>query len=313
MNKEEYSFLLSEIAEIEAILAGIPASRTIDRSSFEVRLANAKERLSKADSDLLAKTAKLTFRGDPVVGSRGIAADFAAKAASAFTDAFLAINAGVSGALNYMGPIPHKHRTQLLITGTAVGSFGFVFELPSVARSEASRELALDDCRKSELAMQKLEALFELSRAGTDDDLSDLVNELHPRSVKKVSEFLDCVAENNAWCSLDFDSKQFSFRSCDEVRSAALRLNSENIKEETQELEGEFIGTLPIGRSFEFRTPDGDVIKGKLGLGIEQPSVINQNYLHVRAKVRLDVLQVGAGRPRYTLLSINDIMLLPRA
>ena len=129
MNSEHLS-IASEIKELGALLAAIPEEDVIDRMSLESRLVSAKEALESLPQQSPAK-ARLTFRGKPVFSSHGISADFGAKAAGAFADAFSAVFAGLTNGLRYMGPIPNKDRNQLLITGTAIGSFGFEFELPT--------------------------------------------------------------------------------------------------------------------------------------------------------------------------------------
>lgn len=86
-------------------------------------------------------------------GSHGVVADFASKAAGFFTDAFTAVAAGLAENLRYMGPIPDKEKNQLLITGTAIGSFGFEFELPPPELALQSDQLPSD---RAESAMEKL-------------------------------------------------------------------------------------------------------------------------------------------------------------
>jgi hypothetical protein len=310
MNHENYLFLASEVSELEAILAEIPKSRVIDRRSFETRLKSAKEALAKIDPALLPKKARLTFRGTPVFGSHGIAADFASKASSAFTDAFSSIVAGISDNLRYMGPIPDKQRNQLIITGTAIGSFGFEFELPTPAPSKDPQqsEMSFGDPHNTEVAMQKLETLFRLASGGSDDDLSELVDELHPRAVKKVAEFLGYVSEQNASCGLEFNNSIFRFSGSEQVKSSAERLNADNIKETTEEFTGQIIGTLPVGRTFEFKLMDQkDVLRGKVGPEIEDPNTLNERYLNKPSLVTLNVVQVGQGRPRYTLVNLDNI------
>ncbi len=310
MNHDEYLFLASEVSELESILAEIPASRVIDRRSFETRLKNAREALAKIDPALLPKKARLTFRGTPVFGSHGIAADFATKASSAFTDAFSAIVAGISDNLRYMGPIPDKQRNQLIITGTAIGSFGFEFELPKppAPPDPKQSEIDLGVPQNTEVAMQKLEDLFRVASEGSDDDLSELVDELHPRAVKKVAEFLGYVSEQNAWCGLEFNHSTFRFSGTEQVKSSAERLNADNIKETTEEFAGQIIGALPVGRTFEFKLMDQKgVLRGKVGPEIEDPNVLNQLYLNKPSLVTLNVVQVGQGRPRYTLVNLDGI------
>ena len=84
MNHSEHLSLASEVAEIQAILAEIPKDRVLDRMSFEKRLKNAKEALAKVSPRDIPKKARLTFRGNPVLGSYGISAEFASKASSFF-------------------------------------------------------------------------------------------------------------------------------------------------------------------------------------------------------------------------------------
>ncbi|MDR1279812.1 MAG: hypothetical protein LBK99_03190 [Opitutaceae bacterium] len=315
MNQDEYNFLASEIKELESILSELPADRVIDRMSFEARLENAKRALSQINPALLPKKARLTFRGNPVFGSHGIAAEFASKASSAFTDAFAAIVAGISENLHYMGPIPDKQKNQLLITGTAIGSFGFEFELPSppppASENPAQSEMELGVVRNTqntEIAMQKLETLFRIASEGSDDDLSELVDELHPRAVKKVAEFLGYVSEHEAWCGLEFNDSIFRFSGSGQVRNSAERLNGNNIKETTEAFPGHIAGALPVGRTFEFKLTDQNgILRGKVGPGIEDPNVLNREYLYKPVNITLNVVQVGQGCPRYTLAKLQDI------
>ena len=201
MNQEEYIALASEINELETILAQIPEDRVIDRLSFETRLSNANQAIARINPRNLPKKARLTFRGNPVFGSHGIAAEFASKASTSFTEAFTAIVASINENLRYMGPIPDKQKNQLIITGTAIGSFGFEYELPSEnAGSDPTQlELNYESSNNTEVAMQKLEDLFRVASEGNDDELSELVDEIHPRAVKKVAEFLTYISDQEAW------------------------------------------------------------------------------------------------------------------
>lgn len=184
MNYEEYAFIASEIKELESLLADVPAENVIDRMGLEMRLRSAKDAIVNFVPNQLPRKARLTFRGSPVFGSYGIVADFASKAAGFFTDAFSAI---VAENLHYMGPIPDKQKNQLLITGTALGSFGFEFELPRPEEPEDPSQASLfPEPNKAEDAMQKLENLFQAAATGSDDDVAELVDQVHPRAVKKV-------------------------------------------------------------------------------------------------------------------------------
>ena len=138
MNHDDYISFASEIKELEDLLARIPTENVISRIGLQSRLKAAQEAIARHNPLRLAKKARLTFRGRPVVGSHGASAEFAARASGFFTDAFSAVVAGISENLSYMGPIPDKEKNQLLITGTAIGSFGFEFELPQFQPENAN-------------------------------------------------------------------------------------------------------------------------------------------------------------------------------
>ncbi len=298
MNHQEYLYLSSEVSQLESLLAEIPAANVINRMGLESRLKSARTALAGQNPLQLIKKAKLTFRGRPVFGSHGVAADFASKAAGIFTDAFSAVAAGLAENLRYMGPIPDKEKNQLLITGTAIGSFGFEFELPP-------SELALQVGR-AESAMEKLERLFQVAAEGTDDDIAELVEEIHPRAVKKAAEFLAYVGEQDAWCGMEFKEKVFGFAGVEQVRASAERLTSNNIRETEESFSGEFQGVLPRSRTFEFKLLDQEgVLRGKVGPEIPDADLLNREYLHKPVNVEFHVIQVGQGRPRYTLLTLD--------
>ena len=71
----DYLTLASEIRELESLLAAIPEGNVIERMSLESRLESTKTALASLPPQVASK-ARLTFRGKPVFGSHGIAADF---------------------------------------------------------------------------------------------------------------------------------------------------------------------------------------------------------------------------------------------
>lgn len=296
-----YLSIASEIRELENLLATIPEGNVIERMSFESRLESARASLAELPQQVAPK-ARLTFRGKPVFGSYGITADFGGKAAGAFSDAFAAIAAGLSEGLRYMGPIPNRDKNQLLITGTAIGSFGFEFELPTP-------ELSLfPEMEKAQEAMTKIEALFRLAAEGTDDEVAEVIEEVHPRAVKKVYEFLELLVQQQAWCGLEFADRLFRYTDYEQIKASCERLKDDNIQEREETYRGEFQGILPTGRTFEFRLADqSGLIKGKVDQAINDPDVLNREWLHKSVTVKLNVMQLGQGRPRFTLMTLDDL------
>lgn len=301
MRISPHSSIFSEIHEIEKILEGLPADAVIKRFAFEKRLENARRSIGELSSiERYPETLRLTFRGSPVDASYGISADFAGKASNAFADAFAAVLAGKSDRLRYAGPIPGKNRYPLLITGVAVGSFGFEIELPK------DRELLDDEIGAA--TVNTLKNLMRVSASGSDEEVADLVGEVHPRAVQKVVDFLKILDQNHAWCGLEFRDDFFKYNDIDQLKLSEARLKADNISRTEEVFVGEFQGVLPQSRTFEFSIlGEGTIIKGKITEEIEDPDVLNREWLHKRVQAPFAVVQVGTARPRYTLTSLGKL------
>jgi hypothetical protein len=301
MNLQEYKRLLAERVTIQRLLEAIPVEDVLDRSSLQSRLEMVEHELSQvAPPNREPARARLTFRGRPVVGQHGIFAEFGAKATSAFADAVAKIAAGLSGQLAPMGPIPNRDESRLLITGTAIGSFGFELEEAPLGN--------LFDFSDDTIAAQALELTQNLLKGtvGSDEDLADSAVATDPRAIASIRSFLELLATNEAVCALQFNEKLFQFKDVGEVRRGVERLSQDNLHEEETQLIGEFQGVLPKARSFEFKLADSqEVIRGKVSPSITSPDEIN-SHLHRATTIDVLATRVGAGRPRYVLLKLPE-------
>jgi hypothetical protein len=294
MSRAARQNLLAEIAEVQRLLDATSESRVLSRISLQSRLKSLRAELDlhPADEREPARTA-VTFRGKPVVGTHGVLAKFGAEAAHLFDDCILAVAANMHGPLADMGPLPGREQHRLLITGTALGSFGFVFEEHSEGR------LFQGDGSNIHTAMA---ATQELLSATVEDDevLGEVVAGLDRRTLQAVRKFLTKLAEEEAVCAMEFGDKRFAFRDVEQVRLAAERLDVENVHEETVTFGGRFLGVLPESRRFEFRKSDGVVIRGKVGPAVAKPEDINDSVSRTLF-VRFEETRVGSGLAKYTL------------
>lgn len=300
----EYLSIKSEIAEIEGILRSLSPAQVIKKLTFESRLRSAKSALEAFQRLPASKKATLTFRGKPVVGSHGLHAEFGSRAALHFADAFAAVAAGLGESLRYKGPIPDRAKHQLLITGTAIGSFGFEFELP------AEKYNLFGDEPQAEQALKKLQQLMQQSAEGSDDEISELVDEIHPRAVAKIHEFLSYLAQHQAWCGLEFAGRFFRYNHIDQLKLSTERLLAGNIKESSEILTGAFTGILPNDRTFEFtQAESGNVIKGKIAPEVDDPDLLLRVFYKKPVTASFAIVQVGQSRPRYRFISADTIKL----
>jgi hypothetical protein len=295
MNRDEYRQLLAERSSLQSMLAGIPVDAVLDRGSIEARLHEVVRQITAVEADTRAPArARLTFRGRPVVGSHGIFAEFGMAAVKAFTDAVSMMAAALARPLAPTGPIPNRDQNQLLITSTAVGSFGFEIE------EHREGQLLLDDESAVAEALAQTQRLLE-GTVGTDDELTDAAAGVDPRVIVALEGFLNTLATSEAVCALEYGDRKFSFQDVGEIRSGAKRLAQDNLHEEEESFDGEFQGILPKRRTFEFKLAGEDtVIAGKIGSNIADPDALNR-HLHRKTRITVGATRVGKGRPRYVL------------
>ena len=298
MNRTEFTHAQAEIGFLDR-MAQKPGLSALARRSLQSR----KEQVNASLRDpgrVAYSPAKaiVTYRGAPVRGVHGIVAEFGSAATAKFSDAVAAIAASISGVLNDFGPIPNKSQNQILITGTALGSFGFEFEeAPSL-----DAQLPLDGTTAVSQAFELVAELLEASTK-SDEELSEPASRLGTRAIAMVSEYLDKLIAYEAFCSVSTRSHTFAFSNVDQVRISRSRLSVENINESDVDFVGEFLGAFPAERRFEFRTQDGMVIHGRIAAAIEDPASIN-THLNRSFKIRVSARTVGNGRPRYTMSTL---------
>jgi hypothetical protein len=295
VNRGEYLQLLSEKTAIERMIAETPEEDVLDRASLSARLTNVEAALSEAKPDEREPArVRLTFKGRPVIGSHGIFAEFGMKAVNGFAESVTAMAASLIAPLAAMGPIPNRDQHQLLITNTALGSFGFELE------EHRTGQLTLDASTVAQ-ALERTQSLLRGTQ-GTDDELADSATEADRRALDKVRSFLELLADNEAVCSVHFGESIVSFTDVGQVRTSIARLSQENLREQPEELRGELQGVLPKARVFEFKLAESSqVIRGKISPSVGDPNALN-SQLHRPTVINVMVTRVGSGRPRYLLL-----------
>lgn len=302
MNENSYKHLLSEKTTLEQLIAQAPATDFIGRMSLQSRLKNIQKQIDNVEVERLTKKAIITFRGKPVNGSHGITAEFTAKAIESLNDMVASIVASQQNILKYHGAIPNREQNALMITGTAVGSFGFELELPSPADD------LFHDRNGTENALSTVQQLIQYSINGTDDVISDILENIHPRAIKKTTEFLEVLHNYETVFALQFENKVTRIHDNQQLEYIMKRLSIDNIHESEESYQGQFVGVLPHTRTFEFR-PNGDeiLIKGKIDKAIKHPEILNSEYLNKPLSVTFHVSQFGQAKPKYLLKDIDSI------
>ena len=69
-----------------------------------------------------------------------------------------------------------------------------------------------------------IQDLLETSLTGTDEELATLTDQMHPRAVRKVTEFLKILKNNGAQVTIEMGGREVGLRNPDEVEQATRRL-----------------------------------------------------------------------------------------
>jgi hypothetical protein len=302
MNQNNYRHLLSEKTTLEQLITQAPATDFIGRMSLQSRLKNIQKQIDSVEFERLTKKAIITFRGKPVDGSHGITAEFTGKAIESLNNMVASIVASQQNLLKYHGAIPNREQNALMITGTAVGSFGFEFELPSPTDD------LFADRNGTENALSTFQQLVQYGIDGTDDQISDMLDNIHPRAIKKTTEFLEVLHSHQAVFAVQFEETITRINDDKQLQHIMERLSVDNIQESEESYEGKFLGVLPNTRTFEFRPNGYDIlIKGKIDRSIENPEILNSEYLNRPLSVVFHVSQFGQAKPKYLLKDIESI------
>lgn len=287
----------SEKQTVERFLRETPEEDVIDRNSLQARLQVLERRIAEARQRVEPIRTLITYRGRPVSGSHGIASTFGLAATRAYTQVVQQVAAAWNRIepLRDTGNVPGAKNFDLLITGTALGSFGFELE------ETHNEQLVLGEQSVVANALFKTQELLQ-SSTGSDDQLTEAINGVDARAINALRVFLKILATNEATCAIETNDNRFHFDEVSEVTRSFLRLESKNIVRKEVMLEGEFEGLLPTPRTFEFKLKEtGEVVVGKINPAVADIAAINRK-LNVSAQVRAISHRVGNGRARYVLV-----------
>ena len=220
MKTQEYQYLLAERTTVYRLLAETSPDDVLERSGLEARLEKLEHELASTEPPSREPArVRLTFRGRPVVGSYGVFAEFGTAATSAFADMVAKVAVSLSGPLSAMGPVPKREANQLLITSTAVGSFGFELE------EYRDGQLPFTDDSPAAQALDFTQSLLQ-NMLGTDDELTDSVAATDPRALASVRSFFKVLADNEAVCTVECRGRTVRYSDVGQVRQTLARSNT---------------------------------------------------------------------------------------
>ncbi|TNH43783.1 hypothetical protein [Photorhabdus luminescens] len=296
MNRDDYLFVLSERNEVLSMLRNISDEDIISRMSLESRLEGLNKTIKNNIPQVHPQAkATITFKGDSVLGTHGIAANFSSKIVGAFNDAVSLI------ASSFQNKVSSRNDNMLMITGTAKGSFGFTLE-----EFHSDPPLDFDEETFMSKAMAKTLSILQMSVNADDDGLADAIADLDTKTLDKIRRFMKILFENRTVFTLKHGNESLIFSDINQINLAIEKLSKENIKEELKVISVKFSGVLPHKRQCEFVIIDDEIVSvAKISSNIKHPDVIN-NHLGQEVKASFLCTQVGNGKIKYSLREIPD-------
>ncbi len=306
LKKLQLDGLRADLAAVEALLAArSEAEDPVGWLQLSIRREEIEEEIlaSQAIEEVHASVG-LFFGGRPVVGSKGIRADFAGLMVAQFQDLVSKRLATLeSGPLASRGPVPLREKAQLMITDVARGSFGFVLE------EEPSSD-ALTNTPLQIVVEEMSELIYRLSLP--EDEIFESISEtLDERLLLSVRRFFQLLDDAGATLRIVQGDKSLPM-GADAIHLARSRSEAlQIVQREDERLEG-VLYLLPATRRFELHAVGGgdEVVKGSVtpecletlvgGAGGQAADAVGQRW---QVEVRVREVQQRNRKPQinYTL------------
>lgn len=258
-------------AELGAVLSLLSdrseESDPIGWFQLEARKRSLEDELAAASEQSPAASVGLFFGGKPVVGSRGVFAEFGGKAIEQFQDLVNKQHAALDGPVGSRGPIATRDKAPLLIADVARGSFGFILE-------EISPPQLIDSSTK--YAVDVVAGL--LARVGEADDegFDSAVEDVDQRVLGALREFISLVNNEGATLRIVDEERDFSL-SREAIERAQKRVAGLEIWDTPETVAGRLY-ILPEAKRFELHPVGGGAsIRGSIAADALQSLVDERN------------------------------------
>lgn len=298
--------LSSEITTLNELLVSARQSDDIvGEMQLEHRVAELSRKLNlikeEALSDNSASVA-LFFGGQPVLGSKGIAAEFAGTVLEQFQDLIAKVFANNEvGDLGERGLVPFKANSELMVTGLARGSFGFVLD-------EMSDQVQLESSQLSHV-IDRAAVLLRDSAAQDDAVFESILEEMEPRTLIALRDFFKNLDSRKA--TLRVVEKELDFTlDGPSIHRAKIRTEATSIEESTTEIEGILIGFLPEHRKFELADTVGKLYYGPASKeAVEQFTKATDNVIGNKCLIKVSIKTVAPlNRPPREIVRLIEFL-----
>jgi hypothetical protein len=306
--REKREFIQAQILETGRLLE-LAGDHPLMAPALEQRKAEFEQELKELPAPARQPRTVLFFAGGPVLGTRGIDAQFASNVIDHFLQMVKSQYSAVKhGDLGTRGVRRGESEARLLLTGTPRGSFGLELSQPNPEDFIAAEQLAD--------VLVQLTKLIE--SAGKDDEsFAFALDEVSPRVIQRLKEFFKVTSESKARmrivsgdleCQLDETA----------VAQAFERVSAADTDDKTVEMPGIFRGAAMDTWRFDFRTDERENTTGRLGEDVTPDQALRMIHLTdlpCLATMHRTVVTTRAGvlRTRYELVALRRVVAVEAA
>ena len=303
LKKLEQEAVRADLMAVETILASRhKEDDPVGYFQFTQRKTNLEQQLAEIDSRAASNSIAMLFGGGPVVGSRGIAADFSTTIINHMQGLVSAQSASLTGTVGERGPIPQREKSQMLITDVARGSFGFILE--DISQSTDSLGPIMEN------------VCGLLGRMGSDDSekVESAAESVDHRVLVELRNFFSALQSYNATLRLVSDQSTFELTR-EAIERAAERTKTLQVFEPYNQTVTGRVFTMPESKRFELHPiGGGDVIKGNISTDFikqmfDENLIASGDFLGkvMNAKLRVRERRFGKGEVHkaYSLVDVQ--------
>jgi hypothetical protein len=287
-------------------MQSLPQEDALGRMNLDLRMQELRAQLEHLgdDRNTLASTA-LFFGGRPVIGSRGIQADFASKVLDDYRDSVINMWASTERDIALRGPVPDQDSARLHVTELLHGSVGFLIE-------EIDLKAVPLFSSPLKQAANAIDALIVSVAKESDEDFEKSLEQVHPRVFRAVERLITDLHAAEATIRV-VDEMRDEVLTTQDVDKAYVRLEATSIDEDQFTEDGLLIGLLPYGERFEFRRVGGQVISGKVAPSLSETylkrlseeQAINKWWSATIS--RREIRRFGRADEKFLLLDLQEI------
>ena len=306
------SGITAEISGIERLLRSLPEEDVLGRMSLNSRRQQLVEQLEHLGEkrSTLASTA-LFFGGKPVIGSRGIQAEFASQVLDDYRDSVINMWASTDREIASRGPVPDQDSAKLHVTELLHGSVGFLIEEIDLK----AVPLFATPLKKAADAVDEL--IVSLAKE-TEEKFERDLDQIHPRVFKAIERLVKGLHQAEATIRLVDESLDETLTGQD-VDRAYTRLEDTYVNEDRFTEDGLLIGLLPYGERFEFRRAGGQLVTGKVSPALSEMylrRILEEQAINKWWKAtieRREIRRFGRSRESFMLLDLQEVTQQPPA